>query len=485
MKTIDLYLVLTSYTLTVAVAVLAEFLTRRTYRLLIPAGVAILVLVANTIVGAHLDPDTTYLGTLGYLIAERDTSSIAAILMGAAAGFVWFTRYFQREPPVTDSLWLRIEPTLLAASIGCVVLCGQAFIWKELLGITRHAVSVSAPEFTIEKVADLDDDPLRIAAGDDGAIYVCYDYFKKHGAWGGAVLRFTENPETGKFEKKTVIESPILARCYGLLVRDGDLYVSRSGFYPKTFMGHVTYERTGAVTRLRDLDADGYYEYAHDVITGLPGVRAPDTMQQNNGMAFAVDGSLFITNASAADRTLDEHPWGGSILRYNPDFTGPEIFAKGFRNPWSLAFGPDNELFVTDNDVNRSPGDEINHVISGEHYGHPFVIPNEKGVRAVGFREPILVGGPETVLLGMVYATSPNLPEAYRDCMYVTDFPHGRVLRLRLARKDDTYEVVETSTFASIPSPVDMTISPSGDFFVISRRAKKLYRIRPRKSAGK
>ena len=222
--------------------------------------------------------------------------------------------------------------------------------------------------FTIEKVADFDDEPLRVIAGDDGDIFVCYDYFKKHGAWGGLVLRFHEDAESGVLDGRTVVESPILARCYGLAVRDGDLYVSRSGFYPKTLMGQVSYEATGAVTQLKDLDGDGYFEYAHDVITGLPGVRAPDTMQQNNGMVFGPDGSLFVTNAGAADRTLDEHPWGGAILRYEADFSGPEVFARGFRNPWSIAFGPDDELFVTDSDVDKNPGDEINHMVAGAHY---------------------------------------------------------------------------------------------------------------------
>jgi glucose/arabinose dehydrogenase len=246
-------------------------------------------------------------------------------------------------------------------------------------------------------------------------------------------------------------------------------------------MGQVTYESTGAVTRFRDLDGDEYYEYADDVITGLPGVRAPDTMQQNNGIVFAADGSLFVTNASAADRTLDDHPWGGCILRYNPDFSGPEIYAKGFRNPWGIALGPDGSLFVTDSDVDKNPGDEINHVLPGEHYGHPFVIPNEADVKPVGFREPILVGEREAVFLGIGYATSPAWPEEYRNCMYVTDFRRSKVLRLQLARTGDTFRVVETSTFAAIPTPVDLTITPSGDIFVISRRAKKLYRIRPRK----
>ena len=136
-------------------------------------------------------------------------------------------------------------------------------------------------------------------------------------------------------------------------------------------------------------------------------------------------------------------------------------------------------MFVTDSDVDSNPGDEINHVVAGAHYGHPFVIPNEAGVESVGFREPILVGERETVFLGLVYATSPLLPDAYRNCMYATDFRRNRVVRIQLARSGDSYRVVDVSPFAVIPSPVDMTLAPNGDFYVISRRAKKMFRIRP------
>ena len=258
------------------------------------------------------------------------------------------------------------------------------------------------------------------------------------------------------------------------------MYLSRSGFFPRTEQGVVSYEPTGAVTQLKDADGDGYFEYAHDVVSGLPGVRGPDTMQQNNAIVFAPDGSLFITNASAADRTLDEHPWAGTVLRVSPDFSRTEVFARGFRNPWSVALGPDNELFVTDSDVDSNPGDEINHLVADAHYGHPFVIPGETGIQSMGFRDPILVGERETVFCGMVYNTAPAWPEPYRNCLYVTDFRQDKVLRVEFERSGDTFRVAAVHPFASVPSPVDITVTPAGELIVISRRAQKVFRIRPK-----
>jgi sugar lactone lactonase YvrE len=483
MTPLDLYFFLTSYTLTVAAAAVVEYLRHREPKFLITVAVAIAVIPANAIVGAYLDPEKSIVDIFRYLIRVRDFSVVMALLMGVAAGLVWCTRYHAQREIRTSSIWGWFEPTLLALSIGLVVLCGQAYLWTGVLGSKRHAVSAQDPEFVIEKLADLDDHPLRLALGDNGEIFICHDYFMKHGAFGGAIQRFSPDPATGKFEKRTVAESPFLARCYGLARRDGDLYVSRSGFFPRIVMGNVNYESTGAVTQLKDLDGDGYFEYANDVLTGLPGVRAPDTPQQNNGIVFGSDGSLYVTVSVAADRTLDEHPWGGTILKVSPDFTQTEIFAKGFRNTWTIAFGPDNQLFATDTDVDQNPGDEINHVIQGEHYGHPFVIPNEAGVEAIGFRDPILVGGSDTVFTGMAYTASPSLPEKYRNCLYVTDFRQNQVLRIQLERSGDTYKVAGVYPFARVPTPVDLAITPEGEFFVLSRRADKLYRIRLKQTA--
>jgi glucose/arabinose dehydrogenase len=247
----------------------------------------------------------------------------------------------------------------------------------------------------------------------------------------------------------------------------------------------VTYASAGAVTRLSDLDGDGYFEFADDVVTGLPGARGPDTMQQNNGICFAPDGSLLVTVSSASNRGLDEHAWAGSVLRFDVQQQQPEVFAKGFRNPFGIVIGPDNEVFVTDNDVDENPGDELNHVVRGGHYGHPFVVPRENAVEAQGFREPIYLGELESNFLGIAYATSPALPDEYRNCLYMTDFMQNQILRLTLARSGDTYRVTGVHRFASLSSPVDIAVTPSGEFFVVSRRTQNVYRIRLRPPSGR
>ncbi len=489
MSAIDLCVFLTSYTLVVAFFAIGDLLRARRAISLLSVTVALVAIIATTVVGFYLKPGDNYLGLLWFLVGERDFSAVAALGLGVAAALVWGTRLTDPSDVGSDqnrhrTFQLAGTQLLLAASIIGVVICSQAFIWKEIRGVQRDpAVRMYSSEFVIEKIADLNHPPIRIAVNDAGKVYVCYDYFDEAGTMRGGIVQLTRDDATGKYQQKLVADSPLLMRCYGFAERDGQLFVSRSGISAKATEGTISYENTGAVTRLQDTDGDGYFEYADDILTGLPGARGPDTMHQNNGICFAPDGSLFVTTASAANRVLDDHPWEGAVLKISSDFSKPEVFAKGFRNPFGIVIGPDNQLFVSDNDIDENPGDELNHVVRGAHYGHPYVVPNEPTAAASGFRDPILVGEHEWNFLGMAYATSQSLPEDYRNSIYVADFMQHVVWQMKLEPSTDTYKVTSVDTFAKISSPIDIAVTPSGEFFVISRFTQNVYRIRPRDPA--
>ncbi len=485
MSAIDLCLFLTSYTLVVAVVATAELLRSRRAASLVSVMVALAAIVATTMVGFYLKPGTNYVSLLGFLVRELDFSAMASMGLGIAAALVWVTRLSDptptgSTPSAPGAIQRVVAQLILAASIVGVVTCSLAFIWKELRGGQRDpAARMLAPGFMIEKIADLDYAPIRVAVSESGQVYVCYDYFENAGTMGGGIVELTRDAATGKYRKRIVADSPLLMRCYGLVARDGELFVSRSGISATATRGTIAYQDTGAVTRLRDVDGDGYFEFADDIVTGLPGARGPDTMQQNNGICFAADGTLFVTTASAANRALTGHPWEGAVLRVDSNLAEPEVIARGFRNPFGIVIGPDDELFVTDNDIDENPGDELNHIVRGAHYGHPYVVPNEPTAESSGFREPILVGEHEWNFLGITYATSQSLPDEYRDCLYVADFMQHAIWRIKLERIGDTYKVSSVDKYASVSSPIDIAVTDSGEFFVISRNTKNLYRIRP------
>lgn len=371
---------------------------------------------------------------------------------------------------------------IMSSSMVGIVICGFAFLWQSTRGVARDPFArVNAKEFEIARIAKFDHAPIRVAAQDRNNIFVCYDYFEEAGTVGGGILQLTAG-ETGAFQKRLVAESPLLMRCYGLAVRDGEIFVSRSGINAHAKQGNIVFDNFGAVTRLLDLDGDGYFEFYDDLVTGLPGARGPDTMQQNNGICFDSSGDLFITTASAADRGLPDHPFDGAVLRIpmqagSLDNLQAEVFARGFRNPFGIAFGPDSSLFVTDNDIDENPGDELNHVVQGAHYGHPYAVAEENSSADSGFREPILVGEDEWNFLGIAYTDSEALPPAFRHCLYIADFMQHAIWKMRLESEGDTYKISSVEKFASVSSPIDIAITAQGDFFVLSRNTRNLYHI--------
>ncbi|MCA9138719.1 MAG: PQQ-dependent sugar dehydrogenase [Planctomycetales bacterium] len=502
MEAVDLCVFLTSYTLLASCFAFADLLRSRRVASLVAVAASLIAVVATTVVGFYLKPGENYIHVLRQLVLQRDFSAVVSVMLGVAVALAWGVRLIDHSERTGESsryqtFRLSIVQLVFVASLCGVVLCSQAFIWKQIRGIKRDPVArMNVPGFTIQKVAHLDFRPIRVAADESGKVYVCYDYFESAGGIGGAIVELAtevtsgvtsdEAPDTDSFNDHTriVASSPMLMRCYGLVARNGELIVSRSGIWPRADQGKITYESTGAITQLRDIDGDGYFEYANDIVTGLPGSRGPETMHQNNGIVFGDDGSLFIASASAGNRLLDDHPWGGTVLRVSPDYSVTEVYAKGFRNPFGLAFGPDHELFITDNDADENPGDELNHVIQGEHYGHPYVIPNESSVVSEGFRDPILVGEHEWNFLGLTFATSESLPESCRNCFYVADFMQHAIWRVKLSRSGDTYEVTSVDKFASVSSPIDIVSTPSGDMYLISRNTQNVYRIRPDLAGG-
>ncbi|MCA9170489.1 MAG: PQQ-dependent sugar dehydrogenase [Planctomycetales bacterium] len=488
MNAVDLCVFLTFYSFVVTFAAARMCVRRRSLGALLVLAFAAAATFISTVVGYYLDPERTYPALLRFMISEHDFSAAVAALLGIGAAGAWLVMV----PAATcdaspeDSAFRQVGTTgILSTSIIGVVVGSLLFLWKDMRGEQRDPiVRIHVPEFVIEKAADLEFLPVRIAVSDQGRIFVSYTYFENWGDVGGTIVELTPNEHSAQYHTRVVADSPLLMRCYGLATRDNDLFVSRTGIAAHAQDGKITYDMAGAVTRLRDLDGDGYFEYADDVVPSIPGSRGPDTMHQNNGIVFAPDGSLFVTTASADDRALDAHDWSGAILRCSPDFTKVDVFARGFRNPFSLEIGPEGELFATDNDVDENPGDELNHVVQDAHYGHPFVIPNERSIIPAGFTEPILIGEAESNYLGMAYATAEALPEKYRNCLYVTDFMQNRIWRLRLERSGDTFKVTEMEPFATLSTPVDIAVGPDGDFFCISRRTENVYRIRLKQQGG-
>jgi glucose/arabinose dehydrogenase len=326
----------------------------------------------------------------------------------------------------------------------------------------------SLPGFITSPVADLQIVPTSIAIGPGGDVFVAG--YSGMALQNGIVVKVSTSDKTRSVKKV----ADYLNRPHGIAYYSGDLYVSRSGQFSRSSGGKIVQENTGSVTRLRDIDEDGVYDYYEDIVTALPGAQQPDGLHQNNGIAFGRDGNLYITVGAPSDHGPATHQLAGTILRAQPDGSDLTVFAKGFRNPYDLTFSPDGKLFCTDNDAEAGPaGDEVNHVVEGKHYGHPYT--TARSLQVSGVTDPILKCSSAQ---GIVYAPAGSLPRGFDECLYVAAYGDDRINRVALDRSGDTFRG-ELSFFANIPGVIDLAIAPDGVMYACSASDRTLYEIRP------
>ncbi|HEU5074133.1 MAG TPA: PQQ-dependent sugar dehydrogenase, partial [Polyangiaceae bacterium] len=172
------------------------------------------------------------------------------------------------------------------------------------------------------------------------------------------------------------------------------------------------------VSRFTDADGDGRGELERVIVDELPG----RGMHHAGGLVLGPDRRLYLgmgTRTNASTEGEAEH--NGTILSFGLDGEDLQVFARGFRNPFDLAFAPDGALFATDNAADppaiAAAVEELNHVVSGAHYGHPFVLGDQvapgQEQRAEELKPvaPVVKLPPHTSANGILYYTGQQFPE--------------------------------------------------------------------------
>src|SRR5205085_5830009 len=105
-------------------------------------------------------------------------------------------------------------------------------------------------------------------------------------------------------------------------------------------VSHFTPGSGGAISIVRDRDGDGVADERRDIVTGLPS----DGLNGNQQPSIGPDGRIYFgqgarTNAGVPAGT--DGPLNASILRVDRDGSHLEVFARGLRNAFDLAFTPE------------------------------------------------------------------------------------------------------------------------------------------------
>ena len=178
----------------------------------------------------------------------------------------------------------------------------------------------------------------------------------------------------------------------------------------------------------------------------------PDIVDHNFGarMAFAPDGSLFVTIGDQAREAKAQDPFDhrgsvihinrdGSIPDNNPFKDGrkglPEIWSIGHRNPQGITFDRDGVLYT----VEHGPkgGDELNRPEPGKNYGWPVIsygagYNNEKigsGTAAPGMEQPVHYWDPSIAPSSLLIYRGAMFPEWQGD-IFVSALKFELITRL-------------------------------------------------------
>lgn len=224
----------------------------------------------------------------------------------------------------------------------------------------------------------------------------------------------------------------------------------------------------------------------HSLFAGLPccyiGMHGP------NGIAFGPDGYGYVGVGGRADHgerldgtnTMNElHPWEASILRFSPDGETVEVYARGLRNPYDIAWTAAGELYATDNGRDEREGeivpDELHHIVPGGEHGYPYYdCPHCFGIpEDVEIIPPVHEFPPHSVPTGITAYLAESFP-GYYNSLFVTLWT-----ALPFAERVIRYTPDgQASTFAAgFAAPMDAAVGPEGDLYVADYATGIIFQI--------
>jgi glucose/arabinose dehydrogenase len=226
----------------------------------------------------------------------------------------------------------------------------------------------------------------------------------------------------------------------------------------------------------------------------------PTPMHYGSRLAFARDGSLFVTlgeRNSARDEAQNPASHFGKVVRLNADGSAhastpklpgwaPEVWSIGHRNPQSAAIHPETgALWI----VEHGPrgGDEINIPQAGRNYGWPIITHGQEysggrigvGTARQGLEQPIYYWAPSIAPSGMAFYTG-DLFAAWKGNLLVGALAGSHLARLVLSGESVVAE--ERLLTAERERVRDVRQGPDGAVYVATDSSSgRILRLTPKR----
>lgn len=242
------------------------------------------------------------------------------------------------------------------------------------------------------------------------------------------------------------------------------------------YKGELYTASSGKIEALRDTNGDGVADQRRTVVDGLPSMVVRP--HSNNSLALGPDGRLYFGVGSTTRGEVEPNEHAAAVLSVNPDGSDLRVFARGFGNPFGVAFNKEGELFGGDNSPlgDGDIPDEFNHIVEGGHYGYPYFYgdpPRNNGTIGA------LVSFPaHSVPTGVSFYSGSTFPTSYDDTAFVALWGRGEIANIEVARTSGGAYLSRSSTFGSgFLYPIDAITGPDGNLYVADFGTSAIYRI--------
>jgi glucose/arabinose dehydrogenase len=353
---------------------------------------------------------------------------------------------------------------------------------------TAGRTVVPNAELATEVVATGLDTVWELAWGPDGFVWVTER--------GGRISRL--NPVSGAI---TVVGQVVVSEIGegGLM---GLAFHPDFTTQPWVYLAH-TYASTGGTrNRVVRLRFDGTALGAPEVV--LADILG-SSIHNGARLAFGPDRMLYVSTGDASDAAIAQNrdALAGKILRLTLDGQpapgnpfGTRTWSYGHRNPQGMTFAPDGSLYITEH--GPSDNDEVNRIEAGRNYGWPSVhgrCDGDIGGAELSFcsanavAEPLAIWTPTIAPAGLAYYDSPLIPEFRRSLIFAT-LKDATLYRLALAADGLSVTATETLFRRDFGRLRAVMVAPDGSIYVgtsnrdgrgsPSATDDRIIRIRPR-----
>jgi hypothetical protein len=307
--------------------------------------------------------------------------------------------------------------------------------------------------FDVSYVGRTVGNPTSITFGPDGLLYIAMQ--------AGSILTMDDNGNVGTYA--TGFNTPT-----GIAFRPGTnkLYVS----------DRVRNENIGGEAQVSIVNQG-------QLIGGLPCCYT--YFHSANGIVFGPDGYGYVGVGGRADhgeildgsgRQDELHPLEASILRFNPDTGEVTVYARGFRNPYDIAWDGNGQLWATDNTPDFDPPERLHRVVAGGLHGYPYYdcdvcFSPPEGVSVI---PPLVTFVPSSSPTGVTAYLADQFP-GYYNSLFVTLWSsfQGAQKVMHVGAGGS----VPTNFATGFAAPIDVTVGPDGSLYVADWATGIIFKI--------